>query len=521
MHFVVIAAFALVLSARTSTRTWWLFESTTWTYVAVGGQLLAIGLLTLLSSLWVIRRLSRKPWDPDSAQRLFSRCAAVVRIVVLASFGMDVLLTPWMHVVRQEWGLGKAVAVDELVAMLPFFLGMILFWTLQFPAERAIRRSAVDHAGEAPESARRMWRLWEYLVFNIRVQLLVMVVPMTGILAAYDLSDRYSHELWRWTHLDYAEQVAVVLAAGVMFLISPVILRFVWSTEILPAGPLRASLEAMCKRIKMRYRKILVWKSDGVVVNAMVMGLVPTFRYVLLSDGLLENMDDEQIEAVFGHEAGHVKHHHIFFYLMFATLSMLLVGGLLLLFWKYLPYAYWKDWLKISRGDYNNALDIGSMGLVLLCWVFGFGWVSRKFERQADIFGVRSVGRNRQECGRECLVHHPPPGQKPDRKALCPAAADIFAGALHRIALLNGMALHSRSWLHGSIASRMELVRELARDRKKLRRFTRIIFLIKFILLAGVVTGSIIGLREYWPEHFIRYWRPRVLEWLPDWLGLG
>ncbi len=506
MHFVVIAAFAIVLSSRTPTRSWWWFDSTGITYAFVAGQLAAVILLALVSSLWVIRRLVRQPWNPDPAQRLFARSGVVIRSLLLIGLGADVLLTPWTVVVREHWRLKNIVAVDDLVAMMPFFLGVIVCWAVQFPADRAIRGLAVQRARLDDAPSRRVWRLGEYLMFNIRHQLLLIVVPMTGILIGYDLAARYSAQLWRWTRLDYAEQVALMIAAGLMFLVSPVILRYVWQTGVLPHDGLRARLESICKHIRLRYRQILIWQSDGVVVNAAVMGLVPTFRYILLSDGLLETMKDDQIEAVFGHEAGHVKHFHIHFYLLFAGVSMFIVGGLLLLVWTYLPYPYWQKWLHVSRDEWNNAVDLIAMGMVLLCWVFGFGWVSRRFERQADVFGVRCVGWNMDHCGTECHVHHPPAGEAPDRKALCPAAADVFAEALYRIAILNGIPPAARSWRHSSIASRMDFVRLLARDHRQLRRFNRTIILTKLVLVIGTVVGCVIGAMAYWPEDFFRYW---------------
>jgi len=57
------------------------------------------------------------------------------------------------------------------------------------------------------------------------------------------------------------------------------------------------------------------------------MGLFAPLRYVMLSDGLLESMEDEKIEAVFGHEVGHVKLRHMEFFLVFAIASMFAVGG--------------------------------------------------------------------------------------------------------------------------------------------------------------------------------------------------
>ena len=67
----------------------------------------------------------------------------------------------------------------------------------------------------------------------------------------------------------------------------------------------------------MRYRDILVWHTHYNMGNAAVMGVVPQMRYVLLSDLLLERMDDEQIEAVFAHEIGHVVHRHMVWYVIF------------------------------------------------------------------------------------------------------------------------------------------------------------------------------------------------------------
>ncbi|MBN1343972.1 MAG: M48 family metalloprotease [Phycisphaerae bacterium] len=515
MHFVVIAAFALVLSARTPTRSWWLFDSAWMTYGFVGGQVLLIALLSLVSGLWVMRRLRRRPWDADPAQRLFGWSGSLIRTLVLVFLGLDVLATPWPELVRKTWGLGKIVAVDDLVTMLPFFLGIIVSWAVQYPADSAIRNLAMERSEADGGSPRRIWRLSDYLIFNIRHQLLLIVVPMVGILIAYDLAAKYSDKLWQWTQLDWAEQAALMISAGFMFLISPVILRYVWSTRVLPDGPLRQGLQAICDQVGLKYRQILIWQSDGVVVNAAVMGLVPRFRYVLLSDGLLETMKTEQIEAVFGHEAGHVKHLHIHFYLLFAALSMLIVGGLLLIVYNYFPYNYWKGWLHVTRAEWNNTVDLVAMGLVLLCWIFGFGWVSRRFERQADIFGVRCVGQIMPGCDRECVVHHPPAGTKERvrRKALCPGAADVFAEALHRIAVLNGIAPKARSWRHSSIASRMDFVRALAADPKKYRKFKRTIILTKALLVLGTAAGCAYGAYYYWPEHFIAYWTPRVTRW--------
>ena len=56
---------------------------------------------------------------------------------------------------------------------------------------------------------------------------------------------------------------------------------------------------------------MLTWRTRHQIGNAAVMGFIPQVRYILLTDLLLETMSDEQIEAVFAHEMGHVLADHV------------------------------------------------------------------------------------------------------------------------------------------------------------------------------------------------------------------
>ena len=47
------------------------------------------------------------------------------------------------------------------------------------------------------------------------------------------------------------------------------------------------------------------------MANAVVMGPVPRLRYVLVTDHLLESLDQDELEAVVAHELGHAKQHHV------------------------------------------------------------------------------------------------------------------------------------------------------------------------------------------------------------------
>jgi STE24 endopeptidase len=112
-----------------------------------------------------------------------------------------------------------------------------------------------------------------------------------------------------------------MLAAAVLAAMPWMLVRM-WGAARLSDGPLRSQLEGAARRLRFRYSDILVWNTRGNVANAMVTGLFPVPRFVLLSDGLIQHLKPEEIEAVFGHEVGHIKHHHMGLYLGFLMVSL-------------------------------------------------------------------------------------------------------------------------------------------------------------------------------------------------------
>src|SRR4051812_32156957 len=118
--------------------------------------------------------------------------------------------------------------------------------------------------------------------------------------------------------------------------------------------------------------------------NAAVMGLVPQMRYILLSDVLLETMTDDQIEAVFAHEIGHVKHWHMGWYVVLvATLLLLFFGPGQLISNRIDQMVRPPAWLnKEMIGTIGAVAGFGGFFLI-------FGYLSRWFERQADVYAAR------------------------------------------------------------------------------------------------------------------------------------
>ena len=92
----------------------------------------------------------------------------------------------------------------------------------------------------------------------------------------------------------------------------------------MPDSPLRRRLEEVARRHNVSFRDVMLWNTRHQMGNAAVMGYIPRFRYFLLSDLLLETMSDEQIEAVFAHEIGHIMHRHLFW--LMATVAGLILA---------------------------------------------------------------------------------------------------------------------------------------------------------------------------------------------------
>ncbi|HSW44848.1 MAG TPA: M48 family metallopeptidase [Phycisphaerae bacterium] len=500
MQFIVFAAFAIVLSVPDSGPPWHTLRNPLATWAIMLGQVPMAALVAALYSRRVLVKLEREPaWLPG-AQRLLAQGNAAIRGTLVLGLCASLYMTPVSAIVRRWPMMDRFFGLDEMVLLLPFLCAIVVSWTILYPADRAVRRVSLELQLWASVPAHPVWSLWSYLNFMLRQNVLIIFMPMLPIVVANDFVNAYSRPIREFTRIAWADQAVLVIIAGVVFFFAPVLLRYIWHTRPLPGGELRHRLEDLCRRIGLTYREILVWQSDGMVVNAAVMGLFRPVRYILLSDGLIEMMEDEKIEAVFGHEAGHIKCRHMHYYLLFAILSMLIVGGLTELVVRLRP-----DLIQNSA-VFQDYLQVGAMASVVLIWLFGFGAVSRRFEWQADLFGARSVTPPPEGCRLPCFHHAtaeirgPDPQHPVPTDPVCATGADTFADALTRIAVLNGIPLEARSWRHSSIANRVRLLRSYAHEPVKAAQLERSVLAIKALLLIGVLIGLSIGLKLYWPR---------------------
>jgi STE24 endopeptidase len=407
-----------------------------------------------------------------------------VDVLSVAVYGWVIFGLEWPRVVRSGLGLGDPVILDDAVILLPFLLAQLAGWWGVYAAERALR------------PARGPVGLGRYLALKAR-QSLGMVLPVAAV---YGLGSDLVRRRWPGVAASPWEQPVSLALMGLFVLaLAPAFVRLAWPTRPLPPGPLRDRLEHLARRLGFRCTDILVWDTNQVVVNAGVTGSLPWYRYVLLTDALVEHLGPHEIAAVFGHEIGHIAHRHLLYFGFFivASVGVLALGAVPAQ--RLLPEPL--AWLA---GDSATAFVAQASAALLVVGAYFlviFGFVSRRFERQADVFGCHAVSCGRPDCPPHAdLDGHPDPTPAAPAAALCPVGIRIFINALTSVAMLNGMRPGAWSWRHGSIVRRVafleslvgrpEAERRFQRDVRRMRRVTAAVLLAAVAALAAVTSYS-------------------------------
>lgn len=443
------------------------------TLVALNFMVALAGLAARISA----RRLFR---FPEKRERIIGWYGTFRFYHLLAMFGVFALT---LYFCGWGWAVHSVCTVGadpfllpgaELVLLAPFLGAMVLCWACYYDAERAIQRTAPflpDHAE---------WSRWAYVSYYLRQTLGLVVVPLVLLVLVQGLTRSFPG-------LEDSTLFMLVpffLLMGA-YVVMPWILRAVMGLHPLPAGPLRDRLMQTARRLNFRFSDILQWNTRG-VANAMVVGILPRPRYVVLTDRLLSDLEPDEVEAVFGHEVGHVKHYHMIYYLAFMAVSLMVLFAVGILIGQALQDVEGLGFLAglLNPDSMNPQWTVLPLGLYIFV-VFGF--LSRRCERQADIFGCRAVSCAQ---GSHCLCHLTEEVLVPGGRGLCGTGIRTFIQSLEKVASLNGISRSKpgwlQSWQHSTIAKRVDFLQQVLVDPDLERRFQRRVGLVKWGLLLGL-----------------------------------
>jgi STE24 endopeptidase len=457
-----IISLFIVLIVRDSMRepllAHWLTPAGSAAAVLVPFAAVALTVHLLVSSR--LRRLNKGDFNAVVNAELIVLAGRWVAVFLHAT---GVLLFGWLDLVRSL--VGNVIVVDEAIALAPALIVFILGWTSFYPIERAMRESTIIRSFDQGTPIYPIPSRAQFVGLNLRHNLLLSVVPLLLILGWAEAVDRLigwavglaqRGRLHGWLaatltseegpqYLQAASQLIGVLG---VFIVGPVVMRFLWDTKRLPQGTTRDRLLAMCRAEGIKVRELLVWRTHGSMINGAVIGLLAPARYILLTDALLDSMPTPQVEAVMAHELAHVRHHHMVWLavVMLVGVSFAMGGGELITELAHLPTGPTPAGAAVQL-----AITIGAFAFAMLI----FGFVSRRFEWQADAYAARLLSSQAAlPEGVEALESPQGPPAAGGGPLISPTAALAMASALETVARLNHIPRHRPSWRHGSIACR-------------------------------------------------------------------
>jgi STE24 endopeptidase len=467
--------------------------------LAVAGSVL-LTLLTLTFQMiaaasvsrWTASRLLLFPEDREQIVRRHTRLRQYLLLGLLASYSVTLWIWGWGWAVQSvlaTGGPGQAAIIPgaELLTLVPFLAGLLISWACLYDADKALHDTAPAAGRHDFFVSRR-----DYVGFQIRHNLALLLVPLFLLILEKGLS-RY----WPGIHQHWVYQIGAFIVIASVFVGLPWILRLVLALHPLPDGPLRERLAATSQRLRFRCSDILCWDTRGVAANAMVAGLAPYPRYVILTDKLVAELTPDEVEAVFGHEVGHVRHRHMLYYVVFLVLSLGALAGAWELAASAMQTASAFSPIAAVPAQVDRAVAAGGLRVVPFIALLGtyifvvFGFLSRRCEREADVFGCRTVS-----CGSaNCIGHYADEQMGPRGEALCSTGIRTFISALEKVAYLNGISRDRpgwlQSWQHSTIARRVHFLQQLLVEPKLESKFRRHVRFVKWMLLLGLVAAAL------------------------------
>lgn len=204
-----------------------------------------------------------------------------------------------------------------------------------------------------------------------------------------------------------------------LFLSFPYFMQKLWGCTSLHSPELMVKLNELCVKAHFKHGGIKLLGVMQRVPTAAIIGVIAPFRYVLFTKRLLDHLSDEEIEAVLAHEIGHSYHKHLVIYPILFMSGALFMG---LVFDAVLP--------PLSETMETLVIYVLSLVYFILFIRFIFGYFSRIFEREADLFPL--------ELG---------------------LSVESMISALDKIANLSGGIHREPNWHHYSINERIDFLR--------------------------------------------------------------
>jgi len=183
----------------------------------------------------------------------------------------------------------------------------------------------------------------------------------------------------------YTLVVTVVIFNFAQWLLAPYLINRLYGVRMLDPGEdpqLHAMVDDLSARSGIKPPKLMISKLP--IPNAFAYGSPLTGNHVAVTRGLLDSLESEEVEAVIGHEIGHIKHRDV--------QAMMLISVLPSLFYFLARSTMFARYGSRDRRDTGGLALVGSLSMLLyfVLVLFNLGF-SRLREYYADQHAAKTV----------------------------------------------------------------------------------------------------------------------------------
>jgi Zn-dependent protease with chaperone function len=417
----------------------------------------------------LLRSLDQSESEAASPVERYHSLTFRLSVLAIVLFALDVYLfhlKAWLQVIP---GIRSFSVLQGVLAVLVFIAYQVTIWYAAFPV--------YDRAFQTRITRR------SFIISNVKLNVPILF-PWVVLSLIYDLIFLSS-----WTRLQSlisrpeGEVIFFSLFLFVLMIFMPSLIRYWWGCKPFLSSEKVNALKSFLEEKKFKYQDLLRWPIfEGRMMTAGIMGMVPRFRYIMITESLMDILSIEELKAVVAHEMGHARYRHFFFYLVFFIGFAVVSTGLWDFFAELLATRPFVIRL-MGRGASADssvlyfllALPILVSMVVYFRYVMGF--FMRHFERQADLYSALVMGSPRETIS-----------------------------SLEKIAILSGKIRDLPSWHHFSIRQRVDYLWNFLRDPSLIRKQNRFVALCFALYLIGMI-----GL-----GYFLNY-SPTKEEWFTQW----
>ena len=294
--------------------------------------------------------------------------------------------------------------------------------------------------------------------FHLRLQLPILALIFIQLFWIWTINMILPEVTSNWTHF-----FEILSSLILLVLIAPVVIVKSWGAQSIEKDSAYEAIRNELEEFRTPVAGILCWP-DSIMPHstAGVIGLIRGFRFLLISTKLLKALSKGELRAVIAHEAGHIRRHHLFYYLIAVTclLGFFALAG---------NVNFLLTFTEISQVP---GLILGTSAIisVLLFVRFGIGFLSQNFERQADCHSFERFG-------------------------ITPIST-----ALLKVSWLNGINPEQDNWHHYGVRQRIDYLSKCLKKPEMIQKHHRRVTRIKIgctLMLVGLLGANIILSTEY------------------------